>query len=120
MGIERLVLLIQEKKECTLDILSATDIYVATLGEKATHYGSQLVHMLRRANISAAIDYSGRSLKAQMKMAGKNNSRFTLILGDQELETESAILRNMTEQEQQDISLQGGPAMLVKRLKEKL
>ncbi|MDW7774324.1 MAG: histidine--tRNA ligase [Desulfobulbaceae bacterium] len=116
MGIERLVLLMQEKKNSEQCQPAATDIYVAALGDDATRYASVLVHSLRKNGIKAAMDYSGRSLKAQMKLAGRLNSRFALILGDQELENEEAILRNMKKQDQQNISLQGGPADLVKIL----
>jgi len=66
----------------------------------------------------AAMDYSGRSLKAQMKLAGRLNSRFTLIIGDQELESETAILRNMEDQDQQNFSLKDEPAALLARLQQ--
>jgi len=53
------------------------------------------------------MDYSGRSLKAQMKQANRINSRFTLIIGDNELAAGEAPLRNMTTQEQQSFTLAG-------------
>ncbi|MDH3329255.1 MAG: histidine--tRNA ligase [Desulfobulbaceae bacterium] len=118
MGIERLVLLMQENNNIDQSLLSATDIYVAALGEDATRYSSLLVHSLRKSGIKAAMDYSGRSLKAQMKLAGRLNSRFTLILGKKELEANTAILRNMRKQDQQNFSLQGDPENIVNRLKQ--
>lgn len=118
MGIERLVLLMQENKNINRNLLPATDIYVAALGEDATRYSSLLVHSLRKSGIKAAMDYSGRSLKAQMKLAGRLNSRFTLILGDKELETDTAILRNMEDQDQQNFSLKGEPTSLANSLKQ--
>ena len=52
------------------------------------------------------MDYSGRSLKAQMKQAGRLKARFALIVGDNELENNEAVLRNMTNQEQTTFPLQ--------------
>ena len=51
------------------------------------------------------MDPAGRSLKNQMKQAGKTNARFTFILGEDELANNSAILRNMESKEQQAIPL---------------
>lgn len=118
MGIERLVLLMQENKNTGSEFLPATDIYIAALGEEATLFGSTLVHALRQAGVYADMDYSGRSLKAQMKLAGRLNSRFTLIIGDQELESGTAILRNMENQDQQNFSLKDGAASQVSRLQQ--
>jgi len=118
MGIERLVLLMEKNQNIGLDFLPDTDIYIAVLGDKAALYGSTLVHSFRLAGMFAMTDYSGRSLKAQMKLAGRLNSRFTLIIGDNELKTETAILRNMNDQEQQDFSLKGEPEEVVSRLQQ--
>lgn len=106
MGIERIVLLMEQQQGNPVPETS-TDIFVAALGEDAAEYGSILVHNLRNLKLKAAMDYSGRSLKAQMKMAGRVNSRFTLIVGENELEQKEAVLRNMQNQEQESFSLEG-------------
>jgi len=108
MGIERLVLLLQQKQEeqqTTAD--SKIDIFIAALGVTATDHCFELVHKLRKTGVSAAMDYSGRSLKAQMKQAGRLGAPFTLIVGDKELEQKSAVLRDMQNQSQEDFPLQG-------------
>ncbi len=104
LGMERLVLLM-EQQEDTTPSKATTDLFVAALGAKATEHGSILVHALRKLGLTAAMDYSGRSLKAQMKQAGRLNSRFTLIIGDDELARNEGVLRNMTTQEQTTFSL---------------
>jgi histidyl-tRNA synthetase len=106
MGIERLVLLLEQQKD-TPELKTTADIFIAALGEKAAEYSSVLVNDLRALGLKAAMDYSGRSLKAQMKQAGRTNSRFTLIVGDNELEQKEAVLRNMQTQEQDSFSLDG-------------
>ena len=46
-----------------------------------------------------------RSVKAQMKYANKLNVRYTVIIGDNELETNTARLKNMETGEQVDVKL---------------
>ena len=57
-----------------------------------------------------AIDYSGRSLKGQMKIADRLQARYTLIVGGQEWESKEAILRDMRTQEQSGFALTGDVA----------
>ncbi|HEB68449.1 MAG TPA: histidine--tRNA ligase [Desulfobulbus sp.] len=106
MGMERIVLLMEQQAESSI-IKPAADIFVAALGDKAAEYGCVLVQNLRALQLKAAMDYSGRSLKAQMKQAGRINSRFTLIVGDNELTEGKAVLRNMQTQEQETFALDG-------------
>ena len=63
--------------------------------------GLQLACELRRAGISAAMDYSDKSLKSQMKRADKLNSSYTLIFGDKEIDEKRVELRNMNTKNQQ-------------------
>lgn len=105
MGMERMVLLLQEQK--TEIEPSAVDLYIAGLGEAGSSAGFALAHGLRAKGFSVAMDHEGRSLKAQMKQANKAFAKYTLIIGDTELESGSGLLRNMLdrEAEQQNIAL---------------
>ena len=51
------------------------------------------------------MDYSGKSLKSQMRRSNKFNSRYTLILGKREIEEKKAELRDMKEGTQETLSL---------------
>lgn len=103
IGMERLVLLLQQKEEVAESKL--LDIFVAGLGEKPSELSFPLVHSLRQKGLLTAMDHEGRSLKSQMRQANKVNARFVLIIGENELETGQAVLKNMKTQEQQDISI---------------
>ena len=105
MGIERLVLLLQQQEESDPVIKNRIDIFIAAVGDKATQLCFPLVHLLRKAGIKAAMDHSNRSLKAQMKLAGRLDARFTLIVGDNEIEQKTALLRDMTTKKQTDFSI---------------
>jgi len=105
MGMERLALLMQQQERVSSG--GQADIFIAALGEAAIAYAGPLVHQLRKLGLQAAMEYSNRKLKAQMKQAGRVKARYTLIIGDQELDNREAVLRNMESKEQEAFSLAG-------------
>ncbi len=107
IGMERLVLLLQQQEETEVDT-QGIDVFVVGLGEKASEFAFSLVHSLRQKGMHTAMDYEGRSLKSQMKQANKVNAGYVLIIGENELEQGQAVLRNMANQEQQDIAINRG------------
>ncbi len=115
MGMERLTLLMQQQSDAAET--GGADIFVAALGEPAVQYSAPLVHQLRKLGLQAAMDYSNRSLKAQMKQAGRTQARYTLIIGDQELEQQEGVLRNMENKMQEPFALQGSVEQLGQQLK---
>ncbi|MCP3890768.1 MAG: histidine--tRNA ligase [Desulfobulbaceae bacterium] len=109
MGMERIVLLLQQQEENGVKP-AEIDLFVAGLGEKAAQAGYGLTHTLRQKGLAVAMDHEGRSLKSQMKQANKAGARYALILGEDELTKGSGILRNMKDKdvEQQEILLAAG------------
>ncbi|MCI5211093.1 MAG: histidine--tRNA ligase, partial [Candidatus Electrothrix sp. ATG2] len=70
MGMERLFLLMQQQ-EGQQEEQAGADIFIAALGEQSIAFATPLVHQLRKLGLHAAMDYSNRSLKAQIKQAGR-------------------------------------------------
>lgn len=105
IGMERLVLLLQQQQGVAGS--HSVELFVAGIGESASRVGFGLAHALRKEKVSVAMDHEGRSLKSQMKQAGKSGARFVLIVGDTELETGRGILRNMETREEREIELAG-------------
>ena len=54
-----------------------------------------MVYALRAAGIAAECDHMGRSLRAQMKYADRLGVKYTMVLGDDELEKGVAVLKDM-------------------------
>lgn len=104
LGIERL-LLEMESQGIEIPEPAPMDIYIATIGEKAERFAQQLVYKLRNLGVSADKDQMGRSLKAQMKYADKMGINFIVVLGDDEIDNNKAVLKNMKTGEQKDISV---------------
>ena len=103
-GIERL-LLTMENSSCEFIEKNTCDLYIASMGEKAQNHAASLAMALRDEGFFTEYDLMGRGLKAQMKYANKINAKFTLVLGDNELETKQAKLKQMDTGEEIDISL---------------
>jgi histidyl-tRNA synthetase len=104
LGVERL-LLEMESQGIKIPKQPAPDIYIGSIGEKAALASEKLAWQLRRNNIICIKDIMGRSVKAQMKYADKLGARYSLILGDTEIETNKARLKDMVNGETKDISL---------------
>ena len=81
------------------------EIFVAHADAESEMFCQQLVYELRGLGVSAERDTTGRSLKAQMKYADKKKARYTLIIGDSELESKKAQLKNMDNSNQTEIDL---------------
>lgn len=104
MGITRLILALEDKK-AALAAENKPALYIAPMGENALEYAMKTVKALRNAGIYAETDIVGRSLKAQMKYADKLGAKYTLVVGDSELESGIAKLKNMAASEQKEVSL---------------
>lgn len=104
IGLERLLLLL-EAQGIEIPAAPTCDIYIAGLGEKAQLKSFELVKTVRSSSLSAECDIVGRSLKAQMKYADKIGAKFSIVLGDSEIESGKAQLKNMETGEKAEISL---------------
>ncbi len=106
MGITRLILAM---KELGLDKVEEVKpkLYIASLGETAVIKALEITERLRKNGVYAECDVVGRSLKAQMKYANKIGASYTLIIGESEVESGKAQLRNMESGEQSEVELSG-------------
>lgn len=104
MGIERLMLVLKNQG-AELPDAPTTDIYIATMGEKAKLKATALCAELRQEGYKAQTDICARGLKAQMKYADKIGAKFTVVLGDDEIENGTAKLKDMSEGAVREIKL---------------
>lgn len=104
MGAERL-LEVFERYNKDVAKQKVMDLYVANIGEKANEFATELVLKLRDKGAFVEKDICERSLKAQFKYADKNNAKFVLTLGDDEVETKKAKIKNMQSGEEIEVEL---------------
>ena len=102
-GMERLLLALDE-----LNAFPPEDVhplYISTLGERAREIGFKLRTELIESGVESEMDFLRRSLKAQMREAGKKGANWVVIIGDSEIDRGVVILRNMTDSTQTDIPI---------------
>lgn len=93
-GLERLLLAL-ESQNLLPEKNRSVDAYVVALGEAAQAEGFKLLNSLRQQGLSAAMDFAGRSMKAQMKQANKLGAKYSVILGEDEIAEGVVMLRSM-------------------------
>ena len=103
LGKER-VLILMEQNDIIVDDPNVPDISVSFIGDKARLYALDLVHKLRACGVSAIIDTLNRNLKGQMKYANKLNARYSVVIGENEIEKGIVTLKNMNSGEQKEIN----------------
>lgn len=103
-GMERL-LLARESLGKSCKETAATDTYIVSLGEEAISQAFKLAGTLRQQGIGGKIkvDFTARSMKAQMRSANREGAKAVLILGEEEIRQGKVCCRNMLDSEQKNL-----------------
>jgi len=104
MGMERLVMLL-EAQSIDLPQANKCDLYIAPANEEASLLAAKIATDLRCEGAFVLFDVVGRSIKSQMKYANKIGASFTVVLGEDELSSGVAQLKNMETGETQEIEV---------------
>ena len=104
MGMERLVMIIRAQG-IELPEPNKCDLYIAPANEQASLLAASIATDLRNEGVFVLFDVFGRSIKSQMKYANKIGAAFTVVLGEDELLSGTAQLRNMDTGETQEIKV---------------
>ena len=96
MGLERLVLLVQEVNK-SIPVKSAVDIYVVYQGEGTTLAAFQLAEKLRSElpHLSTMLHCSGGNFKKQFKRADKSGATLSLVLGESEVQNNQVVVKHL-------------------------
>lgn len=94
MGLERIIMTM-ENSGCEFEAPKTPDLYIAPMGEKAQRKAALLADAVRRNGYAAETDLIGRGIKPQMRYADKVGAKFVVVIGDNELESGEAKLKNM-------------------------
>ncbi len=114
-GIERIIMAMKAQG-IAVPPLPGPQVLIAPLGSEARTVGIRLLADLRVAGVRAVIAFGDRSLKSQLREAGKLEVRYALIIGEDELRRECVAVRDMASREQQVLPI----AAVVGWLKESL
>lgn len=100
IGLERLILL--HEQIFPEEFKQSIDIYVACLGENALNEGIHISNVLRKQGLNVEYGFDKKSFKSQLKRADKIGAKYTIILGENELQENVFKLRNMKESEEKE------------------
>ena len=104
MGLGRLMLAI-EKEEIELPIDNSVDCFIMYVSDTEKEYAATLVQELRMNGYKVDTEYTGRGLKAQFKQADRLNSKFLIILNDEDLKNNQIQVKNNTTKEEEKVEL---------------
>ncbi len=96
MGIERLLMLM-EAENVVIPMHENVKLYIASIGDEAYKKAFEIASELRDKGVKAEIDHAGRGIKAQFKYADKIRAENVVTLGDNELLTGVAQIKNMAD-----------------------
>lgn len=104
LGIERMLILL-EKNGITIPNSEKLDLYIANASSNEILTAVKIANELRNMFVSVEFDSMDRSLKAQMKYANKIGAKYVMILGEEEVRTGKAKLKNMSQPQEIEVSL---------------
>lgn len=102
MGFERLLMLLEDKKE---EAFRNPDLAVVYADEEGKPFCHQLAYKLREDGLYVDLDLEGRSVKSQFKRANKIRAKYVLTIGSREIAEKKGKLKNMADSKEKEISL---------------
>ena len=112
-GLERIAMMLPEQSLPPVP----TSVYIAAFGSLGSQAGVHLLDALRKAGISAHTDYRATTLKGHLRQADRSGCRFTVLLGDDEATTGSAVVRNMDSKAQDTVAVADIPRYFLSLIK---
>lgn len=116
MGIERL-LITMESLGLSAGEPYVPDVYVAPICAQARDIAMRLVMGLRTGGLSAETDFMDRSVKAQMKYAGKLQCGYSVIIGESEIDAGCVNVKNMATGESENVAVDNAVEYLKSKCK---
>jgi len=103
-GLERIILNVKKQK-VDVPALPKPDVFIAYLEGEAKTEAIKLASKLRQADIAVIMATGDKSLRGQMRQADSLDIAYALIIGEQEIRKQNAMLRDMKSGEQKTIPL---------------
>ncbi len=112
MGLERIMMLVKSQ-ELIKTKGRNVDIYIGSIGDEGFLKAQSIGFELRKAGINAEYDTLKRSVKAQLKYANKIDAKYSIVIGESEINNDKVMLKDMRESSQKEIKLSSLKEMLI-------
>ena len=103
-GMERLIMVREALGLAPLPV-EHPKIFLVSMGEQALAFNIALAAKLRKAGVMTGIELEVKSLKSQMRSADRVKAACTLVVGESELASGKANLKNMADSSQKEVAL---------------
>jgi histidyl-tRNA synthetase len=103
-GLERIIL-VMKQLGAEVPPLPTPPAFLAHLGPQAKREALRLANALRQEGVGAWLSFGERGLRGQLREADKRGVRYAVILGEDELATGAATVRDMQAGEQMKVEL---------------
>jgi histidyl-tRNA synthetase len=104
LGIER-VLITMEELGLPRPGGNQLDAFLCPMGDAARDTSVTIASQLRQAGFSIDVDYLGRRLKAMLEMADAGGAKYAIVIGDDEIASQTASVRELATQTQHTVAL---------------
>jgi len=105
MGEDRLIDIFEKYNETNDVKMRVPNLYIASIGELAEEYALDLAIELRKNGLFVETDICQRSMKASLKYADKLNAKYLIVIGEDEVKSKKANIKNMTTGEEIEVEL---------------
>jgi histidyl-tRNA synthetase len=99
------MLLIMEKENLFPEPPGKTDIYIVTSSPEFNRHAQKIAEQLRSRGLRISFDLNRRSMKAQFREANKFDAKYTIVLGEDEIDRGVAQVKEMATGEQSECNL---------------
>lgn len=103
-GLDRIYLVLEELDLFPATIASAPKVFFVNFGDQEAQNCIKLIQQLRAEGVSAELYPSSAKMQKQMKYANNRNYPFVVLLGEQELNDQTVVVKNMESGDQQTVS----------------
>ena len=104
LGLERLLSAL-EHENIVLNDNNSIDVYIIPMSDNEKEYAFNLLNVIRMNGFSADIDYMNRNIKGNFKQADRLNSKFIMIIGEEEVKNNIITIKNNKTKEENKIEL---------------
>jgi histidyl-tRNA synthetase len=118
IGMER-VILAMKQENLEINDPEEIDVYIAYMGKKSTEEAIKISNILRDKGIKTYLNISKRNFGGQLKHSNKVNAKFTVILGDEEIEKDIVTFRDMENGEQTQVEKSWFVDLIMEKLNSK-
>ena len=102
IGIERIILNLK-KQDISVLPLPRPQVFIAHIGDEAREEAIKLASRLREAGTGIMVATGNKSLKAQLRQANNLGVRYAVIIGEEEVRSNTVSLRDMTTARQKTV-----------------